>query len=410
MSGPFHLDRRGFLKAAGSLCCVGLASTCSHGSRQTSYAEPAHSPGPEMQTLEAYRPVVSSAWIEKGGESRSCELFRKMIEAATDFSWLSRGDRVLVKIALNSGNAYPATTDPWSLGCLIQTLKEKGAGEIWVGDQSGVQGVLWRQNECRGSSREFGESTGLLRVIQEAGARPDFFEERGYDAYIPTLPAGAHHWQEPLWITSIVNEVDHIVYLARVSSHVFADITSGMKLAVGFLREDSRKAFHRGGEHFYAMYEEVNHVPEIASRLRLVVSSGRSVFTTFGPDNGHVAEPDFGLVFASEDLLAHELLAYGWLKWNRSFSTSSLTHAFSGSLTRFRSPMNRFFVRWAWRPEESGGTPGMPFWQAGDIYSHPAILNSTVWKGGRPAELGWEPVNTGPGEAVASYLRSELRI
>jgi hypothetical protein len=52
----------------------------------------------------------------------------------------------------------------------------------------------------------------------------------------------------------------------------------------------------------------------------------------------------------------------------------------------------------------------MPFWQAGDIYSHPAILNSTVWKGGRPAELGWEPVNTGPGEPVASYLRSELRI
>jgi len=353
---------------------------------------------------------VSSAWIAKGEESRSSGLFTKMIEAATDFSWLSRGDRVLVKIALNSGKPFPATSDPWALSWLLQTLQAKGAGEIWVGDQSGVQGVLWRQSDWRGSSRVFGESTGLLRVIQDAGARPGFFEERGYDAYVPTLPAGAHHWQKPLWITSLVTEVDHIVYLARVSSHVFADTTSGMKLAVGFLREDSRKAFHRGGEHFYAMYEEVSRVPEIASRLRLLVSSGRSVLTTLGPDNGHVAEPDFGLVFASEDLLAHELLAYGWLKWNRSFMTSSLTHATSGSLTRFRSPMNRFFVRWTWRPEQSGATPPIPFWHAGDIYGHPAILNCMAWKGGRPAGLVWEQVNAGPGEPVVSYLRGELRI
>ena len=93
--------------------------------------------------------------------------------------------------------------------------------------------------------------SGLLAVIEKNGATPVFFEERGYPAYIETLPVGEHHWKQPLRVTSFVNEVDHIIYLPRVGSHGFADLTSGMKVGVGFLREDSRKLFHQGGENFY---------------------------------------------------------------------------------------------------------------------------------------------------------------
>ncbi|MEW6442895.1 MAG: DUF362 domain-containing protein [bacterium] len=365
---------------------------------------------PETAALPAYRPLVASAWVPRGGEeSRSCDLFRRMIEAATDFSWLSRGDRVLVKLALNSGNPFPATSDPWSLWCLLKVLSEKGAGEIWVGDQGGVEHVHWKQAEKKGSSRALCDSAGLLRILGESGAKPVFFEEGGYDAYLPALPSGTHHWQKPLWVSSLLKEVDHVVYLSRVSSHVLADITSGMKLAVGFLRDDSRAELHRSGESFYAMYEEIHRVPEIASRLRLAISSGRQVFTTLGPDRGHLAEPDFGLVFASEDLLAHELLAYAWLKWNRSGS-SPVSKVTSGSLTRFRSPMNRIFVWWTWRGEPGPATQALPFWQAGDVWRHPAIANFISWKGGRPAEVSWLEVNAGPDESVASYLKTEIGI
>ena len=34
---------------------------------------------------------------------------------------------MLIKLALNSGNPYPATTDPWSVKCMVTLLKEKGA-------------------------------------------------------------------------------------------------------------------------------------------------------------------------------------------------------------------------------------------------------------------------------------------
>src|ERR1700687_2953771 len=39
------------------------------------------------------------------------------------------------------------------------------------------------------------------------------------------------------------------------------------EIGVGFLREDSRKLFHQGGENYYAKYQEINEVPEIKSKL-----------------------------------------------------------------------------------------------------------------------------------------------
>jgi uncharacterized protein (DUF362 family) len=40
--------------------------------------------------------------------------------AATDFGWLSRGDSVLIKPSLNSGNPYPATTNPEGIRAMVE--------------------------------------------------------------------------------------------------------------------------------------------------------------------------------------------------------------------------------------------------------------------------------------------------
>jgi len=95
----------------------------------------------------------------------------------TIFSWLSKGDRVLIKIALNSGKHYPATTDPWSVHCLVKLLKEKGAGNILVGDQGGFGTVQWTKDLQEGSSRQLAKTAGLLKVIEDSDAEPCFFEE-----------------------------------------------------------------------------------------------------------------------------------------------------------------------------------------------------------------------------------------
>jgi len=346
-----------------------------------------------LPVLSGYTPKVTGYWIPKGEHEQSFGLTKKMMEATTDFAWLSRGDRVLVKLALNSGNPYPRTTDPWLLDSMIRILQEKGA-KVTVGDSGGCGNVRWTPMEKKGSSRVLCQSAGLLRIVEQHGAMPVFFEEGEYDSFLETSPGGTHHWKKPMRLTSVVKQVDHIVYLPRISSHVLADFTAGLKIGVGFLREDSRLVLHSGGGDFAPMFEEINHVPEIEPKLRLVVSSGRQVPTLVGPDAGPVATPDHGLYFASTDLLAHE------------------EHAKDGVLTKSCTARNQGFLKNTWKLPENTEIPDLVYSQAGDtggIYDHPAMLNFMKRKGGRPERIDFEQLTANPNTAVAAYLQKELK-
>jgi uncharacterized protein (DUF362 family) len=252
------------------------------------------------------------------------------------------------------------------------------------------------------------KNAGLLKAIEDSGAEPCFFEEFGWDAYRPATPNGSHHWNKPIMVPAKLDEVEHIIYLPRVSSHILAGNTLGLKLAVGFLRGDSRGEFHRGGKDFYAMYEEINQVPAIASKLRLIVSSGRKVLTLFGPNRGPAAEPDHGMLLASGDLLAHDMLAYAWLQWNRKFATSSASHLTVGRLTRSRSRFNRKFSDNKWPDKDGRPAPAIDDFKPGSLYDHPAVVNSLKRMGGRPRGIHIEEANTQPDGSVISYLKTLL--
>lgn len=396
-------SRRDFLKFTGMTACAAVLPACAH--RMNAMEGIVDT----MPIAETWAPHVASAWIPKGDVDNAYDLFKKTMEASTDFSWLSKGDSVLIKLALNSGNPFPATSDPWSLASLIRFLREKGAGRIMVGDSSGIEQVHWTKEKQKGASRECCKQAGLLDVIQQNNAEAVFFEELGYNAFMPEYPAGTHHWKEPVMITTAIKKADHLIYLTRVSSHVIGDITSGLKTGIGFLREDSRKAFHLGGEAFYAMYEEINHIPSISSKLRLTVSSGRKVLSTFGPDNGHVTEPDQGLVMASTDLFAHEMLSYAWLLYNKEFETGFFDIGITGRLTKKRSVINKGFVWYMWEDGDFFKTPKIPLFIPGNIYAHPAIVNHMKRMGGRPASIEWEQVNRPEGsELMVDYLAKRL--
>ena len=396
--------RREFLIGTAGLALATVLPACS----QTTKTVPIQKAEPEITSVTDRELGVSCSWVAKGEHENSYALFKKTVEATTDFSWLSRGDRVLLKIALNSGNPYPATTDPWSVHCMVKLLKERGAGEILVGDQSSFGTVQWTKDRKEGSSRQLAKTAGLLKVIEDSDAEPCFFEEYGWDAYLPASPDGKHHWKRPIMVPAKLDEVDHIIYLPRVSSHILAGKTLGIKLGVGFLRSDSRGEFHRGGKQFYSMYEEINHVPQIASKLRLIVSSGRSVLTLVGPNEGPTAKPDYGLVLASDDLLAHEMLAYAWLQWNRQFETSSIAHMTMGRPTKSRSGYNKRFSDRMWPDKDGRETPAIDYFEPGNLFNHPAIVNYLKRMGGRPRSIAVEELNNQPDSSVIDYLKRQL--
>ena len=183
----------------------------------------------------------------------------------------------------------------------------------------------------------------------------------------------------------------------------------GLKLAVGFLRSDSRGEFHRGGKQFYPMYEEINHIPPIASKLRLIVSSGRSVLTLVDPNEGPTAKPDYGLVLASDDLLAHEMLAYTWLQWNRQVETSSIAHMTMGRLTKSRSRYNKRFSDRMWPDKDGRETPAIDCFEPGNLYNHPAIVNYLKRMSGRPRVIAVEEINNQPDSSVVDFLKRQLK-
>jgi uncharacterized protein (DUF362 family) len=348
---PGYCSRRRFLKAGGLMFMgLGISGFTKKEYRSTA-SMPIFSGSPE--------PVAVTA-LSRGSSSESIlRAVRRVAETATDFSWLSKGDTVFIKVASNSANPYPATTSPLAVRGMVQILLKKGAGRVIVGDKPGVQSVYQDKERQKGSSRDIFLQNGLQQAALESGAEVHYFEEAGYDAYFAQRTRHPGHWPGALWFPNILKQMDHIVLLPRVSRHVLAGLTLGLKAAVGWLRDDSRLELHRNAAGFYEKTAEINDVPVLSERLRLVLSVGTRVQTTFGPDTGFAAEPEWGLIFGSESILAHDMVSLGWLLYNREHHTPS------DQLIWFRDPyvtfpgmMNRIFVGtiWGLGPFFSAGT------------------------------------------------------
>jgi uncharacterized protein (DUF362 family) len=355
----------------------------------------------------AVRPPVRVALV---GVPRSAPFgalgraIRDAAQAATDFSWLRPGDRVLLKVMCNSPNPYPATTHPVAVTVMSDLLRDRGAS-VYVGDQSGVQFVHHTRHTQRGSTRANFKNNGLEPAAQRGEARIACFEEAGYDAYFAAQPPAGSHFKHEIFLPQIVREVDHIIYLPRVSKHVLAGSTLGLKGAVGWLREDSRLELHRDGATFLEKCADINGSREIRERLRLVLSVGTQVQTSFGPDSGNVATPDVGLVIASENIVDHDVASCAYLL-EVSKQATPWRARITDPYPTFSSLMNRTFVSYVWGAGEFT-----------EVESYDAPRLETPWScrvltrgceifGGRPERLNVENVNDSvPAELVDAVAR-----
>lgn len=376
------VTRRAVLRAGGGLVASAAAGplACSQTTHSTLRVLPARPPA-----RVALVGVPRSAPFGVLGRA-----IRDAAEGATDFAWLKPGDRVLLKVVCNSPNPYPATTHPASVAVLADLLRARGA-TVFVGDQSGVQFVHHTREHQRGSTRANFDNNGIARAALSANATLACFEEAGYDAYFAAEPPVGSRFKREIFLPQIVREVDHIVYLPRVSKHVLAGSTFGLKGAVGWLREDSRHELHRGGGTFLEKCADINGCREIRERLRLVLSVGTQVQTSFGPDTGYVATPELGLVIASENVVDHDLASFAYLLDVSEQSTPWRARMLD-PYPLLSSFMNRTFVSYVWGAGEFV-----------DVESYAPPRLESPWscrvltRGceifGRPEHLQWDNVN-----------------
>ncbi len=271
---------------------------------------------------------------------------RASAEAATDFSWLSRGDSVFIKPALNSGYPYPATTSPAAIGAMVVLLRDKGAGRVVVGDMSGIEHLKLTPNGISGSTQTLMERCGMAKAAEDAGAELHFFEKAGWDAFYEDLPISGSHWKNGLMMPAILKEMDHIVLMPRCGRHALAGSTLGLKAAVGYWRTDTRLEYHKTAATFHEKTAEGNTVSTLLNKQRLVVSAADKILTTYGPDKGYVTEPQTGLVITSQSVVAHDMVSLAWLILGRSETDSSEKTALNdpNSCQTIVSPANRYVV------------------------------------------------------------------
>lgn len=281
---------------------------------------------------------------KKGDEQALTQVIKDVfLQASDNLSWLKPGETVLLKPALNSPHPHPSTTHPLAVKVVGQLLQEHGA-KVIVGDQPGLEHAL--QNEAgsvSGVSRDSYEKSGM-----SAGAGLEFigFEEKGWSGYDKFKSAKTASWPDGFYITNLIKSVDHIISLPRLSTHVQAGASLGFKNMVGLLRLDSRLDFHANGPYnsvvkHYArpaklkvkndgtgrFFEKIVEISlAVQEKLRLTLITATKAQVTFGPDKyimhfgkggllrAYQVEPDPGLVFASPNQVAVEVVGLAYLK------------------------------------------------------------------------------------------------
>ncbi|UCC40968.1 MAG: DUF362 domain-containing protein [Candidatus Aminicenantes bacterium] len=229
-----------------------------------------------------------------------------------DWTWLSSGDSVFIKLACNSGKRHPAVTSANAVRGLCLELLDRGAGSVSAGDQAGVEYVRLAKGEKKaGSTRNLMKENELLNAIEDSGAKPHFFEEYGFDDgyFKATIPFTDSKWPVRPYLARIIKEVDHIIGLPRLSSHVLAGYTHGHKNAVGWLREDSRHLMHFDAGSLHEKYTEVNYCNEIRDRYRMTITLAEKILLDAGPDIGTVADLKPWIIIASANLAYHDTLS-----------------------------------------------------------------------------------------------------
>jgi len=397
----YGFTRRDVLRAGAALTAGSVAATLAV-SRATRAAPHASVPRPL-----AVRPPARVALVGVPRDAAFGTLGRAIREAAlaaTDFSWLAPGDRVLLKMMCNSPNPYPATTHPVAVTVLADMLRDRGAA-VYAGDQSGVQFVHHTRTGQRGSTRANFRNNGLERGALSGKAELVCFEEAGYDAYFAAEPPAGSSFTREIFLPQIVRQVDHIIYLPRVSKHVLAGSTLGLKGAVGWMREDSRHELHRDGATFLEKCADINGSREIRERLRLVLSVGTQVQTSFGPDAGNVATPEVGLVIASENIVDHDVASAAYLL-EISEQATPWRARMTDPYPTFSSLMNRTFVSYIWGAGEFTEVESYDPPRLESPWSCRVLTRGAEIFGGRPERLMMENVRDSvPVELLAAVQR-----
>lgn len=302
-SEPLDLSRRDFLRLLGS-AGVGSLVALSAGRPLRLFAQ------------EAGQVPVALVAVAAGATARELEeAIQRAVLASDSLGWLEPGQTVLLKVASDTASPHPHSTHPAAIRAVGRLLKDHKAGKILVGDQGGLgEGIFHSAGFEMGRTGAFFEANGISQAARDIGARLVAFEKR---AFVRVKPNGLKLWKDGFRVPKLLGEVDHIVSLPRVSSHVLTGESSALENAVGFLSTADRLELYTDRKNLHARIAELQFA--LSPKLRLhVLAAVEKVPATGGPGWGHLQELGGSLVVSTPQVVAADAMGLALLKLARS--------------------------------------------------------------------------------------------
>jgi len=212
---------------------------------------------------------------------------------------------IFIKPNFNSPDPTPGSTHPDILRTIVSMLHEKGAGQITVGDRSGM-----------GDTRYTMEKIGVFQMAEELDFNLLIFDDMPAEDWIMIQPPKSH-WQQGFPFAHPCLESDAIIQTCCLKTHRFGGhFTMSLKNSVGMVAKrnlvdnhDFMRELH-SSPHQRRMIAEVN----TAYNPDLIVLDGVEAFISGGPDNGGRAFSE--VVLAGKDRVAIDAVGVALLRYH----------------------------------------------------------------------------------------------
>jgi uncharacterized protein (DUF362 family) len=214
-----------------------------------------------------------------------------------------RGKATFLKPNLNSADPFPGSTHPDTLLALIKNLRAMGAGEITLGDRSGM-----------GDTRGVMRAKGIPAMAEELGFSTLVLDDLPAEQWVIMQPEGGH-WRSGFAIPQAVLGAEGIVQTCCLKTHRFGGhFTLSLKNSVGLA---AKRIAGRGPDYMSELHNSPHQrlmIAEINTAYApdLILLDGMEAFVDGGPDRGTNVSP--GVVLASTDRVAIDCVGVAILR------------------------------------------------------------------------------------------------
>ena len=229
-----------------------------------------------------------------GRQDEVSDMVKKSVDIIGGIEKLDvRGKTALLEPNLNSGDLYPASTNPQVVKGVIEMLYSAGASKVFVGDMSNPNY----------STADAMKRAGIADVVEETGAFPLYFED---EEWISIKIPEAKNIQE-ISLSKSVYDAEILIDMPTVKTHSLATYSMSMKNFVGTIHPKSRMTMH-SSQNLEQAIAEIN----LAIHPDLVVMDGTRSMVSGGPVEGTVKNTN--LIVASGDRIANDIVGLSIIK------------------------------------------------------------------------------------------------